>query len=87
MKTYTLKKIAGTPDWKNIEVMPIDNLLWTDPLPITAQAQLCWDEEAIYLRMEAFEENIRKEETDPWQRSATIAAWSSSSSPRKAPTT
>ena len=65
MKTYTLKKITGAPDWKNIEIMPIDNLLWTDPLPITAQAQLCWDEEAIYLRMEAFEENIRKEETDP----------------------
>ena len=65
MKTYTLKKITSAPDWKNIEIMPIDNLLWTDPLPITAQAQLCWDEEAIYLRMEAFEENIRKEETDP----------------------
>lgn len=65
MKTYTLKKITGAPDWKDIEIMPIDNLLWTDPLPITAQAQLCWDEEAIYLRMEAFEEKIRKEETDP----------------------
>ena len=65
MKTYTLKKITGTPDWSAIPVMPIDNLLWTDPLPITAQAQLCWDEEAIYLRMEATEANIRKEETDP----------------------
>ena len=65
MKTYTLKKITGAPDWNTIEIMPIDNLLWTDPLPITAQAQLCWDEDAIYLRMEAFEQNIRKEETDP----------------------
>lgn len=65
MKTYTLKKINGAPDWNTIEVMPIDNLLWTDPLPISAQAQLCWDEEVIYLRMEAFEKDIRKEETDP----------------------
>lgn len=65
MKTYTLKKITGTPDWNTIEVMPIDTLLWTDPLPISAKAQLCWDEEAIYLRMEAFEKDIRKEETDP----------------------
>ena len=65
MKTYTLKKISGTPDWNTIEIMPIDTLLWTDPLDISAQAQLCWDEEAIYLRMEAFEKDIRKEETDP----------------------
>lgn len=65
MKTYTLKKITGAPNWDTIEVMPIDTLLWTDPLPISAQAQLCWDEEAIYLRMEAFEKDIRKEETDP----------------------
>lgn len=65
MKTYTLKKINGTPDWNTIEILPIDTLLWTDPLDISAQAQLCWDEEAIYLRMEAFEKDIRKEETDP----------------------
>jgi len=65
MKTYTLKKINGTPDWSATPIMLIDNLLWTDPLPITAQAQLCWDEEAIYLRMEAFEKDIRKEESDP----------------------
>ena len=64
MRTYRLKKIQGAPDWSTIPVMPIDNLLWTDPLPITAQAQLCWDEHAIYLRMEAVEPNIRKEETD-----------------------
>ena len=65
MKTYTLKKITGTPDWNTIEVMPIDTLLWTDPLPITAQAQICWDEDALYLRMEAVEPNIRMEESDP----------------------
>ena len=42
MKTYTLKKINGTPDWNTIEILPIDTLLWTDPLDISAQAQLCW---------------------------------------------
>lgn len=64
MKTYTLKKITGAPDWSTIPVMPIDTLLWTDPLPVTAQAQLCWDEDALYLRMEAIEPNIRMKETD-----------------------
>lgn len=65
MKTYTLKKIHGAPDWNAVPVMPIDNLLWTEPVAITAKAQICWDEEALHLRMEAVEPNIRKEETDP----------------------
>lgn len=65
MRTYTLKKITGAPDWSKIEVMPIDNLLWTDSIDVTAQAQLCWDEEAIYLRMEAVEPHIRQVETGP----------------------
>lgn len=65
MKTYTLKKVSGAPDWSKIEVMPIDNLLWTDSIDVTAQAQLCWDEDAIYLRMEAVEPHIRQVETGP----------------------
>ena len=65
MKTYTLKKITGTPDWSAVPVMPIDTLLWTDSIDVTAQAQLCWDADALYLRMEATEPNIRMEETDP----------------------
>ena len=65
MRTYTLKKIHGTPDWSTVPVMPIDNLLWTESVDITAQAQICWDEDALYLRMEAVEPHIRKEETDP----------------------
>lgn len=65
MRTYTLKKIHGTPDWDTIPVMPIDNLLWTDSVDITAQAQLCWDEDALYLRMEATEPNIRMKGSHP----------------------
>lgn len=65
MRTYTMKKIQGTPDWSNIPVMPIDNLLWTDSIDITAQAQICWDENALYLRMEAVEPHIRAEENGP----------------------
>lgn len=62
MRSYTIKKIQGTPDWSKIPVMPIDNLLWTDSIDVTAQAQIVWDEKALYLRMEAVEPNIRKEE-------------------------
>ena len=65
MRTYTLKKIHGAPDWNTIEVMPIDNYLWCDPVDITAQCQLCWDSDALYVRLEAKEKDIRMEETGP----------------------
>ena len=64
MRTYTIQKIHGAPDWSTVPVMPIDNLLWTDSIDVTAQAQLCWDEEGLYVRMEAVEPHIRMEETD-----------------------
>lgn len=65
MRTYTMKKVQGRPNWKQIPVMPIDNLLWTDSIDVSAQAQLCWDEEAIYVRMEAVEPHIRAKEKGP----------------------
>ncbi len=65
MRTYTVQKIQGTPDWSTVPVMPIDNLLWTDSIDVSAQAQVCYDEKYLYLRLEAVEPNIRMEETDP----------------------
>lgn len=65
MRTYTMKKIQGKPDWKKIPVMPIDNLLWTDSIDVSAQAQICWDEEALYVRMVAVEPHIRAKENGP----------------------
>lgn len=63
MRTYTLKKITSTPNWDEIAVMPIDTLLWTPESDIRAQAQLCWDDAAIYVRLAAQEANIRAEHT------------------------
>ncbi len=65
MRTYTIKKIQGVPNWETVPIMPIDNLLWTDAIDITAQAQLCWDETALYVRLEAEEPHIRAEEKGP----------------------
>ena len=65
MRSYTMKKISGTPDWSQVPVMPIDQLLWTDSIDVTAQAQICWDENALYLRMETTEPHIRMVETGP----------------------
>ena len=59
MKTYTMKKVQGVPNWAEHEILPIDTLLWTDAIDVTAQAQICYDEENFYLRLEAVEPNIR----------------------------
>ncbi len=65
MRTYTMQKIQGKPDWSKIPVMPIDTLLWTDSIDVSAQAQICWDDTALYLRLEAVEPHIRMEEEGP----------------------
>ena len=65
MRNYTMKKVSGTQDWTAVPVMPIDNHLWGDPLDISAQAQICWDENALYIRQEAVEKHIRMEENGP----------------------
>ena len=61
MRTYTMKKTQGTPDWSAHEILPIDHLLWTDSIDVTAQAQICYDDENFYLRLQAVEPHIRKE--------------------------
>ena len=65
MRNYTMKKVTGVPDWNTVPVMPIDNHLWGEPLDISAQAQICWDENALYIRQEAVEKYIRMEENGP----------------------
>lgn len=60
MRSYVLKKVTKAPDWSEIEALPIDTLHWTQPpLDIRAQAQLCWDEEKIHVRLRAWETEIR----------------------------
>ena len=68
MRSYTIKKIQGTPDWNTIPVMAIDQQPWGEPVDISAQAQICWDEENLYIRQEAWEKNIRREESGPMCR-------------------
>ncbi len=63
MCTYTIQKTQGKPDWQAIPVMQMRALSWANDTDITAQAQLCWDENALYVRLEAVEPHIRKEET------------------------
>lgn len=62
MKSYVIKKIVGQPDWSTIESVQLEPL-WRDAAGISARAQLCWDDEAIYVKLSATESAIRAEYT------------------------
>lgn len=63
MREYTAKRCNGAPDWALIPAAPIDQLLQPSDAKVTAWAQLCYDAQALYVRLSALEENIRAELT------------------------
>lgn len=63
MKEYTITRCSGQPDWNTVPALQIDNLMNTEPIPVSAQAQVCYDDQALYIRLSAIEENIRAELT------------------------
>lgn len=58
MKQYEITKISGTPNWENIPALEINTHLWSHVTHIVPQAKLAWDEEALYVRLEAVEAHI-----------------------------
>ena len=52
-------------DWKALPSLPIDHLLWCEDAGVQAFAQLCYDEEALYIHLYAKEADIRAEESGP----------------------
>ena len=58
MKTYEVTKISGQPDWEKIPVLAIDSYLWSDVRSIVPSARVAWDQDALYVRMEAIEPHI-----------------------------
>ena len=55
MREYTITKIEGAPNWDVIPALPIDNLLWTEPVDITAEAKIGYDENALHVCLRAKE--------------------------------
>ena len=56
MYTYTIEKRT---DWANIPVLRLQNELWHREHNVCAQAQLCYDDAFLYVRLQAVEANIR----------------------------
>ena len=65
MREYTITRVHGTPDFSTIPSLPIDTPLWSSEVPITAQAQICYDETGLYVKLSAKEPHIRAEEKGP----------------------
>ena len=65
MKTYTITKCSGNINWESIPALNIDTQLWGTETDITAQGKVCYDEEALHVRLSAVEANIRAEEHGP----------------------
>ena len=63
MKEYLVKRVCGAPDWEEIPVMAVDQVMWTEDFGISMTAQLAWDETALYVRQQAVEQDIRAELT------------------------
>ena len=61
MKTYTIVPKASALDWSAVPEADIDCCQWGYFADISSKAQLCYDEEAIYVRLRAREANIRAE--------------------------
>jgi hypothetical protein len=63
MREYTISRCNGQPDWNKVPTLQIDNWMNTEPINISAQAQVCYDDHALYVHLCATEENIRAELT------------------------
>ena len=63
MRTHVISKRPEHLDWTRIPVAAVDHLLWTPEVDICATAQICYDENALYLHLCAKEEHIRAEHT------------------------
>ena len=65
MRSYTITPVKDMPNWSAIPVLPIDVQLWGTQTDINAQAQLCYDSEALHIKLQAKETHIRAEENGP----------------------
>lgn len=59
MREYTIIRKPESLNWSLVPKLPIDNLLWSEPVSITAEAAMCYDDTGLYVHLQAQEKNIR----------------------------
>ncbi len=65
MMEYTVKRVTGKPVWAQIEEISMDNRYLDTKDDVSASAKLCYDDEALYVRMSTTEPETRSKETGP----------------------
>ena len=65
MKEYIIAKKSENMNWDKVTPAPINCSLWTPDVGITAEAKVCYDADALYVRLRANEVHICAEETGP----------------------
>lgn len=66
MKQYTIVRKREKLDWPTIPVLEINEVAWKKPAEgIEAKAQLCYDDENLYVKLSAKEKNILAMRTEP----------------------
>ena len=64
-KTYTIRAVAGEPDWAAVPELEADRILWKPDCGIRAFGQFCHDAQHLYVRLRAAEAQIRAEYREP----------------------
>ena len=59
MKQYTITRIEGQPDWSAIPALNVDHHNWVDPVDIDMTAQICYDDNGLYLHLRGVEQEHR----------------------------
>ena len=65
MKTYTIIRRPAELHWQDVPALQVDECLWLPPADISMQAQVCYDDAALYVRLSVREQNIRAEHKTP----------------------
>lgn len=64
MDTYTIL-YQSTPDWETVPTVELRHTGWLAESPVRAWAQLCHDDRALWVRMEAEESPVRATLNEP----------------------
>lgn len=65
MRSYTIAKTNGAPDWDTVEPLRVDRVLWEPDCGVRMEQKLCYDDTALYVFQRAEEADIRAECSAP----------------------
>ena len=69
MKRYIITPVhTGEPVWADVPALSVDTVLWLPDSGIRMQQQLCYDAQTLYVRQQAWEQDIRATHTGQLQQ-------------------